>query len=97
MMHSYVVETLEGLVPEKIKVRRSRDEGEFLFVRGRDKKILVLNPTAREIYNLCDGRTVAQVVKVMCSNYPDIKREKMTLDALKFLRSMEASGLVVLK
>lgn len=96
-MHSHVIEALEGLVPEKIEIRKSRDEKEFLFVRGRDKKILVLNPTAREIYNLCDGRTVAEIVKVMCSKYPDIDREKMALDALKFLRSMEASELVVLK
>jgi hypothetical protein len=96
-MHSYVLEALGGLVPERIKIRKSRDEKEFLFVRGKDKKILVLNPTAREIYNLCDGRTVAEIVKVMCLNYHDIDREKMALDALKFLRSMEASCLVVLK
>ena len=51
-MHNYVIEALEGLVPEKIKIRKSRNEKEFLFVRGKDKKILVLNPTAREIYNL---------------------------------------------
>jgi hypothetical protein len=96
-MHSYVIEALGGLVPEKIKIRKSRDEKEFLFVRCKDKKILVLNPTAREIYDLCDGRTVTEIVKVMCSNYPDIDREKMSLDTLKFLRSMEASELVVLK
>lgn len=96
-MHKYVIETLGRLVPEKIEIRKARNEKEFLLVRGKDKKILVLNPTAREIYGLCDGRTVAEIVKVMCSNYPDIDRERMALDALKFLRSMEASSLVVLK
>ena len=96
-MHNFVIEALGELVPEKINARKSRDEKEFLLVRGKNKKILVLNPTAKEIYGLCDGRTVGEIVKVMCSKYPDIDRERMALDSLKFLRDMEASELVVLK
>ena len=95
-MHNYIIETLKELVPEKRQIKKLRDEKEFLFVRGKEK-ILVLNPTARQIYDLCDGRTICQIVRIMCSKYPDIDREKIALDALKFLRSMEASGLVVLK
>jgi len=96
-MHSFIIKTLEELVPEKTAIKKFRDDGDFFFVRGKDKKILVLNPTAREIYDLCDGRIVGEIVKVMCLNYPDIDREKMALDVLRFLRSMESSQLVVLK
>ena len=97
MMHNYVIESVEELVPEKTVVKKFRDEKEFLFIRGRDKKILVLNSTAREIYGLCDGRTISEIVDVMHSKYPDTDRGKMTLDALRFLRSMERSELIVLK
>ena len=95
-MHSYIIKTLEDLVPQKTGIKKFRDDDEFLFVRGKSK-ILVLNPTARQIYGLCDSRTVEQIIKVMSSLYPDIDREKLSLDTLRFLRSMEASELVVLK
>ena len=96
-MHSYVIETLEELVPEKIDIKKFRDEKDFLFVRGKDKKILVLNPTARKIYGLCDGGTVGQIIKVMSTSYPNINREKLSLDTLRFLRSMETSKLIVMR
>lgn len=96
-MHSYVIETVEELVPKKAAVKKFRDEKEFLFIRGKGKKILVLNSTAREIYVLCDGRTILEIVNVMHSKYFDIDRRKMTLDILRFLRSMERSELIVLE
>lgn len=96
-MHSYVIETLGELVPEKTDIKKFRDDKDFLFVRSKDKKILVLNPTARQIYGLCDGRTVGQIIRDMSSSYPNINREKLSLDTLRFLRSMEASKLIVMR
>ncbi len=96
-MHRYVIKTLESLVPERQDIKKFREDEEFLFVRGKDKKILVLNSTAREIYGLCDGRKVSQIVNFMSNLYPKIDREKMSLDTLRFLRSMERSELVALK
>jgi len=96
-MHEYVIKTLESLVPEKQDVKKFREDEEFLFVRGKEKKILVLNSTARQIYGLCDGRKVSQIINFMSNLYPKINRGKLSLDTLRFLRSMERSQLVVLK
>ena len=96
-MHEYVIKTLESLVPERQDIKKFREDDEFLFVRAKEKKILVLNSTARKIYGLCDGRTVGEIIKVMSSLFSNISREKLSLDTLRFLRSMERSQLVVLK
>ena len=76
-MHDYTIEILGKLVPEKTNIVKFRNDKNFLFVRAKDKKILVLNPTAREIYGLCDGRTVGQIIKVMNSFHPNINKKKM--------------------
>jgi hypothetical protein len=96
-MHRYIIETLEELVPKRTNIKKFREDKDFLFVRGKKKKILVLNPTAREIYGLCDGKTVGQIIKVMSESYPNINMEKLSLDTLRFLRSMEISELIVMR
>lgn len=83
--------------PEKMKVKKFRNEKDFLFVRDKAKKILVLNNTAREIYNACNGINVGEIIKLMSSKYPDVDSEKIFIDTLICLRDLERRGLVALR
>jgi len=96
-MHDYVIEVLKGIIPKRIESKKVRKDSEFLILKERDKKILILNSTAREIYEACDGRTVGQIIKLMSLKYPNINSKKISLDVLMCLRDMERRELVVLK
>lgn len=77
-------------------VNKFRNEKDFLFLRDKSKKILVLNNTAREIYNACNGATVDKITRMISSRYPDVGSEKIFIDTLMCLRDLERRGLVVL-
>jgi hypothetical protein len=96
-MENYIIDILKNLIPKKINVKKIRNEKEFLIIRERAKKILVLNTTAREIYNLCDGKNVNEIIKNLNSIYPNVNRQKLSIDTLKCLRDLERRGLVSLK
>ena len=96
-MENYVIDILKGLRPEKTDVKKFRNEKEFLIVREKAKKILILNRTAREIYNSCNGATVGKIVSIMCSNYPNISKEKIIIDTLFCLRDLEKRCLISLR
>lgn len=96
-MHDYVIDVLKTLIPKKIKSKKTRKDGDFLILRERDKKIIILNSTAREIYDICDGRTVGQIIKAISSYYPKIKRKKISVDVLMCLREMERRELLLMR
>jgi hypothetical protein len=96
-MEKYVIDILKKLNPEKMDVKKLRNEKDFMFVREKTKKILVLNNTAREIYNICNATTVGKIIRTMNSKYPYIGIEKISIDVLRCLRDLELRGLVELR
>jgi hypothetical protein len=96
-MEKYVIDVLKGLKPEKTVVKKLRNEKNFLFLRDKAKKILVLNHTAREIYNACKGANVGEIIRTISSKYPNIDIEKISIDVLICLRDLETRGLLVLR
>jgi hypothetical protein len=96
-MEKYVIDVLKGLKPKKINVKKFRNEKDFLFLRDKAKKILVLNHTAREIYNACNGANVGKIIRAISSKYPNIDIEKISIDVLICLRDFETKGLLALR
>ncbi|OGI12122.1 hypothetical protein A3K64_02190 [Candidatus Micrarchaeota archaeon RBG_16_36_9] len=96
-MENYVIDILKELRPEKIDVKKFRNENEFLIVREKTKKILILNRTAREIYNSCRGSTVDKIISIMCMKYPNISKEKISIDTVMCLRDLERRELIALR
>jgi nucleoside-diphosphate-sugar epimerase len=96
-MEKYVIDILKRLKPEKTVVKKLRNERDFLFVRDKAKKILVLNHTAREIYNACNGANVGKIIRTINSRYPDIDIERISIDVLICLRDLETRGLLALR
>lgn len=96
-MENYVIDVLKELKPEKTDVKKLRDEKDFLFVRDKEKKILVLNHTAREIYSACNGANVGEIIRIVSSRYPNIDIEKISIDVLLCLRDLERRGLLALR
>jgi hypothetical protein len=96
-MENYVIDILKELKPEKINVNKSRNEKDFLFLRDKAKKILVLNHTAREIYNACNGANVDDIIRIISLRYPSVDIEKISIDVLICLRDLERRGLLALR
>ena len=96
-MEKYVMDILRDLKTEKMDVKKLRNEKNFLFVREKTKKILVLNNTAREIYSACDGATVGEIIRTMSSLYPGVDKERIAIDTLFCLRDLERTGLLALR
>jgi len=96
-MEKYVIDVLKGLKPKKINVKKFRNEKDFLFLRDKAKKILVLNHTAREIYSACNGANAGKIIRTISSKYPDIDIEKISIDVLICLRDLEIRGLLALR
>jgi len=96
-MEKYVMDVLKELKPKKINVKKFRNEKDFLFLRDAAKKILVLNRTAREIYNACNGAKVGEIIRIISSRYPSIDIEKISIDILICLRDLERRGLLALR
>ena len=96
-MEKYVIDTLKRLIPERIDVKKFRNEKDFLFVREKSKKVLVLNHTAREIYSACNGANVNEIIRIISSKYPNIDIGKISIDVLICLRDLERRGLLTLR
>lgn len=96
-MEKYVIEILKELKPKKIDTKKFRNEKDFLFIRDKAKKILVLNRTAREIYSACNGTRAGEIIRVMSSKYLNINTEKISIDTLMCLRDLEIKGLIALR
>jgi hypothetical protein len=96
-MEKYIMDILKGLKPRRTDVKKFRNEKDFLFVRDKAKKILVLNRTAREIYNSCNGASVSEIIRIISSKYPNIDIEKISIDILICLRDLERRGLLALR
>lgn len=96
-MEDYIIEILSNIKPKKLPLIKFRNENEFLIVQENTKKVLVLNSTAREIYNLCDGKSVNEIIKSLSSLYSNVDNKKLSIDVLKCLRDLEKRSLVSLK
>ncbi len=96
-MEKYVIDVLKELKPEKTVVKKLRNEKNFLFLRDKAKKILVLNHTAREIYSACNGANVGEIIRIISSRYPSIDIERISIDILICLRDLETRGLLALR
>ena len=96
-MEKYVLDVLKELKPKRTDVKKLRNEKDFLFVRDKAKKILVLNHTAREIYSACDGANVDEIIRIISSRYPNIDIERISIDVLICLRDLETRGLLALR
>ncbi|MBN2203217.1 MAG: PqqD family peptide modification chaperone [Candidatus Aenigmarchaeota archaeon] len=95
-MEDYVIDVMKSVVLEKPKVQKIREDGEFLVVRDNNKKIVILNVTGKEIYKICGGLSIGEVISKMKSEY-DVEAKKLSIDVLNFVRDMERKGLLVLR
>ncbi|MGA1841540.1 MAG: PqqD family protein [bacterium] len=70
-------------------VLREEEEGSFLFDPNTGR-ICFLNETGTNIWRLCDkSKTPDQVISRVCSDYPEIPKEQIVQDCLKFLTDLE--------
>lgn len=95
-MEKIIIDNLLKKIPAPAPAK-TRANGDFLLIMPtRKPEMLVLNPTASFMLNLCDNKkTVREIVDIMCSKYSEIQRERITLDTIKCLRDME--GKFILK
>lgn len=80
---------------EKI-VYREEDEDALLF-EAETGNVWVLNNTGRKIWNLLSGQamTDAQILENLFKIYPSEPREKVEIDALKYLEKMQKLNLII--
>ena len=61
-----------------------------------EKKLLIINRTAKEIYNFCDNK-VGNIIRKMRKLYPSVDGKRIALDVLRCLRDLEHRDFVVLR
>jgi hypothetical protein len=70
-------------------VLREEEEGSFLFDPNTGR-ICFLNEIGTTIWRLCDkSKTPDQVINKVCSDYPEVSKEKISQDCLKFITDLE--------
>ncbi len=70
-------------------VLREEEEGSFLFDPNTGR-ICFLNETGTTIWRLCDkSKTPDRVISKLCSDYPEVSKEQISQDCLKFLTDLE--------
>jgi hypothetical protein len=78
-------------------VLREEEEGSFLFDPNTGR-ICFLNETGTSIWRLCDkSKTTDQVINRVCSDYPEIPKEQIVQDCLKFLKDLEKLEFVLVE
>jgi len=94
-MEDYIIETLSKLKAEKIrsKIREDRD---FLLALDNEKRLVIINKTGREIYNLCNDK-IENIIKKMKTVYSNVESKKISVDVIRCLRDLEHRGLVSLR
>ena len=92
-----VVKIVPESRPKKIEALecQTRDLGDEILAYDRERgKVHVLNTTARQIYELCDGsRTVGEIAKQMASKY-EIDAEKARCDVLATIERLVQLSLI---
>lgn len=94
-MEDYIIEILSSIRARKISKRIREDNG-FLLGMDNEKKLLIINRTAKEIYNFCDDR-IGNVIINMKKLYPSVDGKKIALDVLRCLRDLEHRDFVALR
>ena len=70
-------------------VLREEEGGSFLFDPNTGR-ICFLNETGTIIWRLCDkSKTPDQVISRVCSDYPEVSKEQISQDCLKFITDLE--------
>ena len=95
----YLVELVGDRIVETLPVIKCRQDGSFTLILPKlYNRLIVLNPTATEIYKLClEKKTVREIVGKMCELYSDVDYEVIAGDVLRVLRDFEKKSLCVLK
>ena len=94
-MEEHIIKILSHLRAEKIK-KKTRNDKDFLLTLDKEKRLLIINRTGKEIYNFCNNK-VEDIIKNMKSLYPNIGSKKISVDVLRCLRDLEHRELVVLR
>lgn len=103
MKDPYILELLYDLLgslqPKRQRILNSRVEDQALMLAFDDPEQTVrrhiLNKTAREIYELCDGqRTLNEICSVMHQNYKEVPWETIANDLLQTTRILERKGIL---
>jgi methyltransferase-like protein len=70
------------------------EENEALVFDPKTGKIVILNPTAKYIWQLCNGKnTQEEIIKCIIEKY-DVTIEKAKEDIIKFINTMKEKGLI---
>jgi hypothetical protein len=74
-------------------VLRQEEDGAFLFDPARDVLVCV-NETGLEIVRgLDDGRSLDEIITLLCDLYPDVESDTLQEDALSFISELVERGL----
>ncbi|MCK4648604.1 PqqD family peptide modification chaperone [bacterium] len=94
-MENFVINLLSQRVPQRLPAQVRRDGDFVLALSEKLPRVAVLNRVAVEIYNLCNGkRTIKDIIDKLCTQYPNIKRKRITIDVIKCLQELEYKALV---
>jgi hypothetical protein len=73
-------------------------EGQALIVATSDEgdnKLLMLNPTGTQVWELADGRKIEAIVNEICSSF-EVKREEAEADVTAFVREFLSRDLLAI-
>ena len=96
-MESHVIDLLKIRVPARATNVKFRDEGEFLMIlSGFIPRFVVLNSTAKDIFNLCNGKsTVDGIVCNIVKKY-NADEKMIARDVIMGLRDLENANIITL-
>lgn len=69
-------------------------EGETLLYAGGGRKVILLNPTAHKVWELCDGRrTAGEIIGLLVRMFPDAPAD-IELMVSEFLQEAAGKGII---
>lgn len=87
---------LKDYIPLRSAVK-SRADGDFLVVSNRSNEIYYLNGTAREMWDVIDGRISIDDICGRFMHEYEVDRERLEGDIVNFIRDMQWKKLIRLK
>lgn len=94
-MQKHIINLLSSRKPSHTPLAKSRDENNFfLCIPKHFFKLVVLNSTAKEIYELCNRITVSKIINTMKKRYPNEDPEKIAKAVLIGLRDLEVAHII---
>lgn len=76
--------------------RKRRDDGDFVLLSDENMDIHYLNSTAKDIIELMDGKTIAEICEVMGKIY-DVEQVVIQRDVLNVVRELQWNHLIQIR